>query len=160
MILYHGSFTEVRKPDISYSRDTLDFGKGFYVTPIYEQAKKWSLRFKRKKGKSVISWYELDEKKLRHEARIKEFSSYSEEWLDYIITCRGGMNTGQYDIIIGGVANDKVFDTIELFFDGLIDKNMAIQRLKYEKPNLQYCICSQEILDKYLIYQKDRKSVV
>ena len=78
MILYHGSFTEVRKPDISYSRDTLDFGKGFYVTPIYEQAKKWSLRFKRKKGKSVISWYELDEKKLRHEARIKEFSSYSE----------------------------------------------------------------------------------
>ena len=100
MILYHGSFTEVRKPDISYSRDTLDFGKGFYVTPIYEQAKKWSLRFKRKKGKSVISWYELDEKKLRHEARIKEFSSYSEEWLDYIITCRGGMNTGQYDIII------------------------------------------------------------
>ena len=154
MILYHGSFTEVRKPDISYSRDTLDFGKGFYVTPIYEQAKKWSLRFKLKKGKSVISWYELDEKKLRHEARIKEFSSYSEEWLDYIITCRGGMNTGQYDIIIGGVANDKVFDTIELFFDGLIDKNMAIQRLKYEKPNLQYCICSQEILDKYLIYQK------
>lgn len=154
MILYHGSFTEVRKPDISYSRDTLDFGKGFYVTPIYEQAKKWSLRFKRKKGKSVISWYELDEKKLCHEARIKEFSSYSEEWLDYIITCRGGMNTGQYDIIIGGVANDKVFDTIELFFDGLIDKNMAIQRLKYEKPNLQYCICSQEILDKYLIYQK------
>lgn len=154
MILYHGSFTEVRKLDISYSRDTLDFGKGFYVTPIYEQAKKWSLRFKRKKGKSVISWYELDEKKLRHEARIKEFSSYSEEWLDYIITCRGGMNTGQYDIIIGGVANDKVFDTIELFFDGLIDKNMAIQRLKYEKPNLQYCICSQEILDKYLIYQK------
>ena len=154
MILYHDSFTEVRKPDISYSRDTLDFGKGFYVTPIYEQAKKWSLRFKRKKGKGVISWYELDEKKLRHEARIKEFSSYSEEWLDYIITCRGGMNTGQYDIIIGGVANDKVFDTIELFFDGLIDKNMAIQRLKYEKPNLQYCICSQEILDKYLIYQK------
>ena len=157
MILYHGSFTEVRKPDISYSRDTLDFGKGFYVTPIYEQAKKWSLRFKRKKGKSVISWYELDEKKLRHEARIKEFSSYSEEWLDYIITCRGGMNTGQYDIIIGGVANDKVFDTIELFFDGLIDKNMAIQRLKYEKPNLQYCICSQEILDKYLIYQKSEE---
>ena len=52
------------------------------------------------------------------------------------------MNTGQYDIIIGGVANDKVFDTIELFFDGLIDKNMAIQLLKYEKPNLQYCICS------------------
>ena len=154
MKVFHGSTAEIQYPLANIGRENLDFGKGFYVTPIYEQAKKWSLRFKRKKGKSVISWYELDEKKLRHEARIKEFSSYSEEWLDYIITCRGGMNTGQYDIIIGGVANDKVFDTIELFFDGLIDKNMAIQRLKYEKPNLQYCICSQEILDKYLIYQK------
>lgn len=46
MILYHGSYTKVENPDISYSRNTLDFGKGFYVTPIYEQAKKWSMRFK------------------------------------------------------------------------------------------------------------------
>jgi hypothetical protein len=35
------------------------------------------------------------------------------------------------------VANDKVFNTVELYFDGLIDKNEAISRLQYEKPNLQ-----------------------
>ena len=42
MIIYHGSYTEVRKPDIKYSRINLDFGRGFYVTPIEEQAKNWS----------------------------------------------------------------------------------------------------------------------
>ena len=40
-------------------------------------------------------------------------------------------------MVIGGVANDKVFNTVELFFDGLIDKTEAIGRLRYEKPNLQ-----------------------
>ena len=39
----------------------------------------------------------------------------------------------------GGVANDKVFNTVELFFDGLIDKEEAIKRLRFEKPNLQLC---------------------
>lgn len=154
MTLYHGSYTKVENPDISYSRNTLDFGKGFYVTPIYEQAKKWSMRFKIKKGNSVVSWYSLDIDNMRRDAQIKEFLGYSEEWLDYIISCRSGRNRQLYDVIIGGVANDKVFDTIELFFDGLIDKHAAIERLKYEKPNLQICFCSQDILDKYLVYQK------
>ena len=39
MILYHGSYVEVSNPDLSYSRENLDFGKGFYTTTIYEQAK-------------------------------------------------------------------------------------------------------------------------
>jgi len=43
MILYHGSYTEVKKPDIGFSLRNLDFGRGFYVTPIYEQARKWSI---------------------------------------------------------------------------------------------------------------------
>ena len=40
---------------------------------------------------------------------------------------------------MGGVANDKVFNTVELYFDHLIDKKEAINRLKYEKPNMQIC---------------------
>lgn len=44
-----------------------------------------------------------------------------------------------YDFVVGGVANDKVFGTLELFFDGLIDKTEAINRLRYEKQNLQIC---------------------
>lgn len=40
--------------------------------------------------------------------------------------------------MIGGVANDKAFNTVELYFDNLIDKKEAIHRLRFEKPNLQY----------------------
>ena len=35
---------------------------------------------------------------------------------------------------------------VELFFDGLIDKNEAIRRLRYEKPNLQICFRTVEAL--------------
>ena len=37
MILYHGSFLEIVKPDLTHSRPNVDFGRGFYVTPLYEQ---------------------------------------------------------------------------------------------------------------------------
>lgn len=59
----------------------------------------------------------------------------------------------RYDIIEGGIANDKIFNTVELFFDGLIDKAEALKRLQYEKPNWQICFKTQSIIDKYLHYK-------
>lgn len=53
----------------------------------------------------------------------------------------------------GGVANDKVFNTIELFFDGLIDKSEAIKRLRYEKPNLQMAFRTAKALS--VFYHSD-----
>ncbi|WP_337673625.1 DUF3990 domain-containing protein [Gallintestinimicrobium sp.] len=47
MILYHGSFLEITKPDLVHSRSDVDFGRGFYVTPLYEQAAKWCDKFNR-----------------------------------------------------------------------------------------------------------------
>lgn len=49
--------------------------------------------------------------------------------------------------LIGGVANDKIFNTVELYFDNLIDKKEAIHRLRFEKPNLQYCFRTQKALN-------------
>jgi hypothetical protein len=149
MILYHGSYMAIEKPDISFSRNNVDFGRGFYTTPIKEQAVSWSKRFKRHK-QSIVSVYDIDENIIKNNASILEFSTYSDEWLDFIISSRSGKSIGEYDIVIGGVANDKVFDTIQLYVDGLIDKTEAIKRLRYEKPNIQYCFRSQTIIDKYL----------
>ena len=53
-------------------------------------------------------------------------------------------------MIEGGIANDRVFNTIELYSQGLITQDMALQRLKYEQPNNQICIISQEVADNYL----------
>ena len=71
------------------------------------------------------------------EKSVQIENNNSEEWLDFILNCRSGKDSTDYDFVVGGVANDKVFNTVELFFDGLIDKTEAINRLRYEKPNQQ-----------------------
>ena len=60
--------------------------------------------------------------------KVLNFDSYSEKWLDFILKCRTGNDTTDYDIVIGGVANDKVFNTVELYFDHLIDKEELISK--------------------------------
>ena len=55
---------------------------------------------------------------------------------------------------MGGVANDKVFNTVELFYDGLIDMTEAIKRLRYEKPNFQVVFRSQDLMERYLHYER------
>ncbi len=156
MILYHGSYVEVNKPDLTYSRHNVDFGCGFYTTPLHEQALKWCSRFKRRGQDAVISRYELDEAVFANN-NILRFESYSEEWLEFILNCRRGNDTTDYDVVIGGVANDKVFNTVELYFDGLIDKKEALKRLQYEKPNLQVCLRTQAVIDQYLVFEGSEK---
>ena len=134
MILYHGSYLEIAEPDLVHSRLNVDFGRGFYVTPLYEQAKKWCGKFKRRGKEGVISRYEFNESR-KEELNILQFDSYSEEWLDFILNCRSGKDRTAYDLVIGGVANDKVFN-----------KGEAISRLRYEKPNLQICFRTEKAL--------------
>ena len=83
------------------------------------------------------------------EAELKtlKFDSYSEDWLDFILKCRSGKDATDYDLVVGGVANDKVFNTVELYFDGLIDKKEAIKRLRYERTNLQNCFRTAKALE-------------
>lgn len=145
MILYHGSYLDIPEPDLTYSRPNVDFGRGFYTTPLYEQAAKWCGKFKRRGKAGIISRYEFDDKRLAVLKR-KQFDAYSDDWLDFILNCRSGKDTSDYDLVIGGVANDKVFNAVELFFDGLIDKEEAIKRLRYEKPNLQMFFHTEKAL--------------
>ena len=152
MILYHGSLEAVKKPDISYSRDNTDFGKGFYTTTIREQAEKWTNRFKRRFGYGTLSLYEVDDEDLRKNVSILEFETYSVQWLEFIAGSRMGEMTGHFDLVIGGVANDDVFNTLALYFRGFIEKEETIKRLRYEKPNVQYCFRNQAVIDKYLKY--------
>ena len=156
MILYHGSYTEVIRPDILHSRRNVDFGQGFYTTPLWEQAEKWCKKFKDRGQDAVVSVYRFAEEKLK-EYKILKFESYSEEWLDFILNCRRGEDTSDYDIVMGGVANDKVFNTVELFFDGLIDKGEAIKRLRYERPNMQIVFRTQKVIDACLRFERGER---
>ena len=152
MILYHGGTEAVMHPDCKKGRPDLDFGQGFYVTLLLDQAEGFARRKARdRRGKPVISVYEFD-----YEAAIKDcaylnFEFYDEAWLDFVVDSRSGLKPWvNYDVVEGGVANDRVIDTVELYTIGILDKASALGRLSEHQPNHQICILSQAILDKYL----------
>ena len=135
----------------------MDFGKGFYVTSIKEQAINWAGKFKLRGKKSYINIYNLDIDTIKEQYNINEYLTYSEEWLDFILACRSGSDIYlENDIIIGGIADDRVYNTIELYEDNLINKEEALKRLRYYKPNNQICIVNQEVIDKHLNYRESK----
>lgn len=105
MIIYHGSNVEIVSPDIVHSRKKLDFGKGFYATPILSQAEKWVERFLRFGDEGIVNIYQLDDK-VWTTTKLLCFDTYNGEWLDFITACRQGNDTEEYDLIVGGVANE------------------------------------------------------
>ena len=153
MRLYHASIMAVEHPDVEHSRPNLDFGRGFYLTAIHDQALRYAERFTRRGKPAFVSEYELDEEV--KDFVVKRFEDYDEEWLDYVAVCRhGGTPEQQYDAVEGGVANDRVFNTVDLYFAGVITKSEALGRLKYERPNHQICILNGEMIVRHLHFIK------
>lgn len=148
MLVYHTSDQHFDAPDVNHSRNALDFGKGFYVTRLKEQAEKYSQRFLRAGKEAFLHTFEYTPDA---DLRVKIFDAYNEEWLDFVCSCRkGGEEYKQYDIIEGGVANDKVFQTVDLYMAGIYNKEQALQNLAYEMPNNQLCFITQKAIDRCL----------
>ena len=102
---------------------------------------------------AILNVYLLDRENIFKEARVKIFEKYDKDWLDFIVACRKGDPVWErYDYIEGGVANDRVIDTVNLFINGLISDEGALKRLQYLKPNNQICILNQDMLDRYLTF--------
>lgn len=158
MILYHSSYTTVQVPDVSRGRAKVDFGQGFYLTSIKEQAENWSRLISFRKGPNlqlVVSIFDLDTEALAASAyRIKRFPEYNIEWLDYVVDCRrGGILQQQYDLVEGGVANDNVIDTVEDYENGRITAQQALGQLQYKTVNHQICIRNQQLIQLFLAFQ-------
>jgi len=150
MILYHGSFISVPNPLTGVGRKELDFGPGFYVTRIREQAERWARRvcIIRAVDTPLISSYDFDETKLPDDVRCLKLDHYDRDWLDFISASRRGEEPWQgYDIIEGGVANDQVIDTVEDYYAGRITAEQAIGQLRFAKPTHQMCIRNQSIVN-------------
>lgn len=148
MILYHSSDVAVASPDILHSRNDIDFGRGFYLTPLHSQAISYAQRFLRRRKQAWLNSYNFNHVPTEWEIRV--FTSYDADWLNFITKCRSGNDDTNYDLVIGGIANDKVIRTLDRYFNREISADQAIGLLKYEKPNLQYCIRSQAMLDQCL----------
>lgn len=116
---------------------------------------------KGRNAQPTLSVFTLDEKALLNAGyRIKRFEAYDMEWLNYVIDCRkGGELQLQYDVVEGGVANDKVIDTVEDYENGIITADQALGQLKYKEVNHQLCILNQDVVDNFLYFVKAEKVI-
>ena len=150
MKVYHTSDRIVNLPDTLHSRAALDFGRGFYVTPLYSQAVRYGERFRIRNRQAYLNIYELADE-WRH-AKVKIFPHYDTEWLDVVMANRREQVASDYDAVEGGIANDRIFRTFDLYSADEISREEALKRLRFEQPNHQICFLKQEIMDKYLTY--------
>lgn len=151
MELFHGSNVVVRRPVLLENQRNLDFGKGFYTTTDYEQARKWAERSARirKTGHASVSVFELQDDCLAS-LNILKFDHADEKWLDYITVNRKGINADKYDnwdIVWGPVANDQTIQTIVLYFDGFLDEQETIKRLLPQKLKDQVAFKTNKALE-------------
>ena len=138
MTVYHGGYQPVDKPEIRKGRNTKDFGIGFYCTVIKEQAERWARRYDTK----VVSIYDV---RLNEKLNIKEFKEMTEEWLDFIIDCRSG-KSHTYDIVIGAMADDQIYNYISDYMDVVITREQFWVLAKFRYTTHQIVFCSDNAL--------------
>lgn len=154
MIVYHGSIESVKNPDVNHSYRSLDFGMGFYVTTIREQAERWARRKAdiQGKNKAIISNYQMSDDV--DGLRVKSFDEDLIEWIDFVCRCRDGEKDYQkYDLIFGKVANDKVFRVVDMYHTGIWDKERALKEIKVYPSYDQIAFITQKAIEKLLIFE-------
>lgn len=130
MLLYHGSKEIVKEPEIRITRFHKDFYYGFYCTVLQEQAKRWAVRFT---GAGILNEYDFAE---NPDLRILRFTEMTEEWLDFVVSCRLG-KSHDYDVVEGPMADDTIFNYVQNFSDGIISREAFWELVKFKHPTHQ-----------------------
>ncbi len=116
--LFHTGYDRIPQPDIRDGRKNADFGQGFYLSGDKEFSKRWARE--RKGSSTYLNYYELETDGLN----IKTFSRDA-EWFGYIYANRSGQpdELAGYDVIVGPIANDTIYDTWGITTSGLLKGN-------------------------------------
>ena len=139
MILYHGSKEIVEFPEIRKAVYNKDFYFGFYCTRMQERAERWATRYGRK---GYVNCYEyIPDKKLKYLI----FEEMTEEWLDFIVDCRSGKDHN-YDIVIGAMADDQIYNFVSDYIDGTITREQFWVLAKFKYPTHQIAFCTKDAL--------------
>lgn len=143
MRLYHGSNSKIKNIDLAKCKPYKDFGQGFYLTEIEEQASQMARRTASIYGGSaVVTQFEFDETALSDSTlSIKRFEEPNEEWALFVMANRSRERqhpVHKHDIVIGPVADDTIVTLFRNFDDGIIDLPMLVKGLKYKKISSQY----------------------
>ncbi|MCL2028648.1 MAG: DUF3990 domain-containing protein [Bacteroidales bacterium] len=138
MKVYHGGYIAVEKPQILKSKFPKDFGKGFYCTELEQQAVRWASRY----DTAVVSIYEYTSDE---NLKTLVFAEMTEDWLDFIVDCRSGKKH-DFDVVVGAMANDQIYNYISDFIDGVITREQFWVLAKFKHPTHQICFCTENAL--------------
>ena len=139
-IIYHGNNVEVANPNSLINGYYKDFGYGFYCTNIEKQAKRWAFT---KKGDSIVNRYSY---KPNAKLKVLSFEKMTEEWLDFVVDCRRGIEHG-YDIVEGPMADDTIFNYVQNFIDQKISRAAFWELVKFKYPTNQISFHTISALD-------------
>ena len=142
MILYHGTNCSIDKIDLQQCKPYKDFGRGFYLTTLRDQAEKMAVRVSHiYGGLPIVNVFEYEEDV--GTLKIKKFSGPTEEWAMFVIHNRNAKyvknNTAdhnfdnRYDIVVGPVADDDLALLFRQFSTGMITVDVLIREMKYKK---------------------------
>jgi len=163
--VYHGANAIVQTPEIRAVSRPMDFGAGFYATTLLAQAVEWSRKKSIKEGGTpVVSMYSLDLDKIKNECSVESFSKPNDAWISFILKHRKASAYNaisvdisgkrrrrlvakkgihhEFDLVIGEVADDDVFDAITLYEANVITYDELKRRLHTKKMNDQLCFCT------------------
>lgn len=154
MRLYHGTNVDIQKIDFSKCNPNKDFGQGFYLTDIKEQAQNMAERRVRiaQAGEPIVIEYDFDESCLKDSSlSVKIFDTPSQEWALFILENRKSSTTGfqhKYDIVIGPVADDGVVFQLDRYENNMISLEVLVEELTYRQLNKQYFLGTEAAIAK------------
>lgn len=159
MILYHGSNVEINIISFQKCKPYKDFGKGFYLTSLKQQAMRMAEnRAALFGGHAVITVYEVDDDIMcKPNLNTKTFDMKpSIEWARFIVNNRNREFEditslecnidAKYDVVLGPVADDAVAATIRRFMGEKLDEEGLRKRLTYRKLNNQYSFHTEKAI--------------
>lgn len=148
MILYHGSNRTIDEIDLGKCRPYKDFGKGFCLTDIKEQAQRMAARTARMfKGNPTQTTFEFDLGEAQASGlKVRIFDKPDREWAKFVMANRD-INIVQpchdYDIVIGPVADDTIARLLRLYTENFISEEQLLHELAFSKVTLQYFFHSE-----------------
>ena len=159
MRLYHGSNVVIESINLAMCRPYKDFGKGFYLTDIEEQAKQMAKRVARIYGGSpVVNTFEIqDDFRKMSDIKIKDFGiQTTEEWAKFVMSNRNRAFTDEvntlcnrdnkYDIVIGPVADDNMALLFRQYENEIIDFETLLRGMIYKKTSSQYSFHTEKVI--------------
>ncbi|MDR1322011.1 MAG: DUF3990 domain-containing protein [Gracilibacteraceae bacterium] len=139
MLVYHGGYRAIEKPEIRAAKNNKDFGRGFYCTELRTQADKWAKRF----DTPIVSVYEYTPKT---GFNTLTFAEMTDEWLDFIVACRSG-KPHNYAVVEGAMANDQIWNYIADFVGGVLTREQFWVLAKFKYPTHQIAFCAAPALE-------------